>query len=514
MLVVLKLISKHKDLVRAFLDRYVEANIIDLTKILEQLKEHDLEDLVRLYSWEVSKELKKFKFPNILSSDIWLRVLKLFRDQDIRDLLLITDSIILAAIFLKVFNDYCSGVILDENSPYLEIFKEYLRREGKTYFGLKGLKNANAVLFAFLKQKRGETPQKIKSVAKCIRLGSILAIVTSEEIFKSKGGIIYNLNLYDGTFLSVVSVRRLIKDLIFVITLKTPFLMEPFYFGDDYVAIFRSNVPAVFDPKVIVGVDRLFGLNEYEVREGLITGRDRAFIVTLGESITKRRLIFVYTSKIDNKGFRNAGFVEKETLYPVIRPADIYWPMSISEKFIVLPVKNKKLLSEEELRDTFPNTYEFLNREKDVLTSRKVSYYTFSEGPFYSLDLSEEIFSPYKVVWKRASKEFVPSLALPKLGKPPIPISGVQYIPLNNISEAYYLIALLSSKIFRDIISGYAFTGNIAIKAIRSLRIQKFDPNNEVHSKLSVLGRNLLIVDYEDKNKILKEINSVVKKLF
>lgn len=108
----------------------------------------------------------------------------------------------------------------------------------------------------------------------------------------------------------------------------------------------------------------------------------------------------------------------------------------------------------------------------------------------------------------------MPSLALPKLGKPPIPISGVQYIPLNNISEAYYLIALLSSKIFRDIISGYAFTGNIAIKAIRSLRIQKFDPNNEVHSKLSALGRNLLIVDYEDKNKILKEINSVVKKLF
>jgi len=131
MLVTLHLISEHKDLVEMFTEKYVEANIIDLPRILEQIKEYDLEDLISFYSWEMSKEVRRFKLPNILSRDIWLRMLELFRNQGIKDLLLITDSVVLGTIFLRVFKEYCSGVILVEESPYREIFREYLKKYRK-----------------------------------------------------------------------------------------------------------------------------------------------------------------------------------------------------------------------------------------------------------------------------------------------------------------------------------------------------------------------------------------------
>ena len=511
MLVVLYLISDDDALVRTFKEKYVEAKMIDLNKVLESLREYDFEDIIRIYFWNIANRSKGALIPEILSKDVWIKVLHFLKSQGLKNFLLATDSVVTCGVAIRFFKEYCSGVIIESESPYSEICKEYLKKIKKPFYERGDLKNANTILIIFLKQNRKEISQKIKSIAKLTPLGSILGIVTSEKVFKSKGGLIYNLNLYDGTFLSIISVRKIIKDLIFIVIMKTPYFVEPFYIGNNYVAIFRSNVPTVFDPKEVVGISRIFGLSEYEVRDGLVTGRDRAFIVTLGEPISERRLIFVYTAKIDNRGFRNAGFVEKDTLYPVIRPTDIYWPLSFSEKFIVLPVKDKKLLSEEELKNTFPNTYEFFNRERHILTSRKVSYFTVSGSPFYTLDIHEEIFSPYKIVWKRASKEFIPSLVLQKFGKPPIPVSGVQYIPLDNIYEAYYLIALLSSKIYRDIISGYAFSGSITINAIRSLKIPRFNPKDRTHNKLSVLGKKLLVVDYKDKEKILKEINSAVK---
>jgi len=143
--------------------------------------------------------------------------------------------------------------------------------------------------------------------------------------------------------------------------------------------------------------------------------------------------------------------------------------------------------------------------------------------PFYWLFNVSPSLAPHKVVWKEVSarqSKFGFETALVSMGeKPIIPDHTVVMIPLNNLSEAYYLSAILNSGVL-CLASLYMVVSGVDI-----FKIPKFNSNNPLHKKLSELSKKAHEIAKriyeedredlkEDLRKIEDEIDKTVAKLY
>ena len=148
----------------------------------------------------------------------------------------------------------------------------------------------------------------------------------------------------------------------------------------------------------------------------------------------------------------------------------------------------------------FPKTYAYLKKFENDLGKRKsrVVKQLLQRGPFYTMyAVGRYTYAPYKVVWNRMGSRItacVISTVLDNyLGEKLVLTDNVlAFIPLDNEDEAHYTCSIMNSSItdmiLRSIGGGTKSFGTPKIVE-DTIRIPKYDKNNELHNKLSSLSR-------------------------
>ncbi len=225
----------------------------------------------------------------------------------------------------------------------------------------------------------------------------------------------------------------------------------------------------------------------------------------------------------------HVGLVEDKFIFPLISGRDIARWGLVSNTYVIMPHEEKKgvhnAISESELKVKYTATYEWLSYFKGILLeTRKRNSKFFNEkiDPFYFLDnVGTYTFAPWKVVWREQNKQMVSCVISTNphelfKGKLIIPDSKVLFCPLDSEKEAYYLSAILNSKIVTDLIEGYTLELQRGIDILENVKIPKFDPKNRLHLMLSLLSRKAheAFLKNGDVSRIETKINRLALDIF
>jgi hypothetical protein len=149
------------------------------------------------------------------------------------------------------------------------------------------------------------------------------------------------------------------------------------------------------------------------------------------------------------------------------------------------------------------------------------------KGPFYSMyAVSKYTFSPYKVVWNQMGSKLsacvISSVNDEFLGeKMVLPEHVLAFVPTENENVAHFICAVLNSNVvdlaMRSIAGGTKSFGTPKIIE-NTIRIPKFDANNENHCKLAELSKEAHEIaskgEEEELREVEEEIDREVARLF
>jgi len=177
----------------------------------------------------------------------------------------------------------------------------------------------------------------------------------------------------------------------------------------------------------------------------------------------------------------------------------------------------------------FPKTYGYLKDFEDAIRKRSsgVVRQLMEKGPFYSMyAVGEYTFSPYKVVWNQMGSKLnacvISSVNDEFLGeKKVLPEHVLAFVSTDNENEAHFICAVLNSSVvdlaMRGIAGGTKSFGTPKIIE-ETIRIPKFDANEEKHRKLAELSKKAHELaskeEEEELREIAKEIDIEVANLF
>jgi len=262
--------------------------------------------------------------------------------------------------------------------------------------------------------------------------------------------------------------------------------------------------------------------NSYEVRHGVVNDLNSVFFIKILDKVNGNLLI--ENVQIGKKKVRNVKTkIEKDLIYPIIKPRHIKKWIIKGYYYIIIPHKKHGRNNESELRINYPKTYKYLFSFKRELLKRASRWFKGGDKPFYSLfGIGDYTFKPFKVVW--SSIGYLPAFAVADkvddkyIGKKEIiPDNTISYIPFDSENEAYYICGILNSELVHKLFS-YRSTKSkwgISISMVKNLPIPKFNPTNKIHNTISVLSKKTHILTKNDKdvNQIEKQINVLVEKL-
>ena len=110
----------------------------------------------------------------------------------------------------------------------------------------------------------------------------------------------------------------------------------------------------------------------------------------------------------------------------------------------------------------------------------------FREELWHLERMGNEALSPYKVVWRDVAKRFIPAVETSGA----VPDYTVNYVPVKSFEEACYLVAVLLAPQINAVVEELTpWVGHVQPRFIKYFKIPKFNPRNEIHVKLSQLGR-------------------------
>ena len=266
-------------------------------------------------------------------------------------------------------------------------------------------------------------------------------------------------------------------------------------------------------PRVIEAVRKLLtGPQYYKAHEGINVALNQVYHVKIRGRRPDGKLIITNPPEPGQKKRVKQvdAVVEPDLVYPLIRGRDIKkWYVEFNDRYIVLPVDVEgKDISLNDMRTKYPNTYSYffnffndlVNRGGEPYKSKLEAYRKIPLNnaekiapPFYWVFNAKPSLAPYKVVWKEISARMqvggfhvavVEPIQDMHLGsRIVVPDHTVVLIPLMNRDEAYYLAGILNS-ILITFIFQYA-----VVSSIESLRLFKFDPNNELHKRIAELSK-------------------------
>jgi len=257
------------------------------------------------------------------------------------------------------------------------------------------------------------------------------------------------------------------------------------------------------------------GSGYYEAHAGVYTGLNQVYYVkVLGRTSDGMLIITNPPESGQKKKVKQVeAKVEPDLVYPLIRGEDVKkWYVEFKDRYIILPSDSKgNSLSPTTMRIKYPNAYRYFYQFFKELISRGGEPYKSKLKPYENLPLerAEKLappfywvfnagpsLAPYKVVWKRIAGaitgkavSFVCAVVDPIDGKPVIPDDGIILVEAETPDEAYYIAGILNSIVARSIIASYTYELRQETHIIDVIKIPKFNPNNDLHTRIAELSR-------------------------
>jgi hypothetical protein len=257
-------------------------------------------------------------------------------------------------------------------------------------------------------------------------------------------------------------------------------------------------------PKAIKSVKKVLGQSDYVAHAGCYSGGANG--VYWLDIIDKRPDGLVLVANITEGAKRQVESVqtaiEPNLLYPLLRGRDVRrWQAKPSAYILMVQDPGKRQgISEDEMKISYPKTYQYLKRFEGVLRERAAyKRYFRSDAPFYSMfDVGDYTFAPYKVVWTRVDIDIrgavIESSEVFGTKEVIVPIETAVLVSFSELAETHYFCAMLNSSPWRFVITSTAVHGTGGFgspNVLRKARIPKFDAKDRVHKELSGLSKNV-----------------------
>ncbi|RZN40535.1 MAG: class I SAM-dependent DNA methyltransferase [Methanophagales archaeon ANME-1-THS] len=272
---------------------------------------------------------------------------------------------------------------------------------------------------------------------------------------------------------------------------------------DMILAPIRIGKANVNMPWMIIGervydiLQRIMRPSEYKAHAGVCTWADGIFWINI---LSKQPSGFLVsnvgkTAKATTK--KITQLVDSEFIFPVLRGKNLKKWYARSEGHILLPISsNGEILTDEELKINYPNTYSyFFDFSKEL--RRRSGYKQLlekSNKPFYSVLRSKYAIMPYKVAWKHISgkisgKALFECSVISEEEKTIIPTHGVINIACESEDEAHYICSILNSSFASLIVMSYSLEVHLSYDILQNVYVPKFNSRDKIHLKLAELSK-------------------------
>lgn len=256
----------------------------------------------------------------------------------------------------------------------------------------------------------------------------------------------------------------------------------------------ETSSPIVAFPRGRARLEMAAGRSDYQARGGVNTGGANTIfwldILAQGDSVIEVRNI--------GKSLRSSSPVvvaeiEKDAIYPLLRGADMRrWKAEPSKSIFLLygPDQPKKALPVDIVESRLPKAFAFISRFRERLANRKEYHRWGCSGPFYEVyRIGPYTFSPIKVAWQHTGyrKALNVSVIDDRGRRPAIPDQKVILIPFDDVEEAHYVCAVLSSSVTAALLDRYLGT-DASTHILDYVALRKFAPHDEDHRSLAALS--------------------------
>jgi hypothetical protein len=252
----------------------------------------------------------------------------------------------------------------------------------------------------------------------------------------------------------------------------------------------------------------VLGKSDYTAHAGVYTGGANA--VYWVEIVSRRPDGLVVVRNITKGAKRRVpevtAVIEPDLLYPLLRGRDVRRWRAEPLAYLILthkPGMRLKAISEEELMEHYPNTWDYLKRFEPILRERAAfkRYFTRKDksgkvietGPFYSMfDVGDYTFAPWKVVWPNIASSLESAVIGCNDGKVIIPQHIVTLVATEDENEAHFICAAVNSTLANFAARTYAQEGGKSFGTphiLDHIRLPKYVSTDPVHRALAEASR-------------------------
>jgi hypothetical protein len=241
------------------------------------------------------------------------------------------------------------------------------------------------------------------------------------------------------------------------------------------------------------------GRSDYRARGGVNTGGANTIlwldVLARGDEVCQPGLVRVRNIGKSLRGSSPVITAEIETgaVWPLLRGADMRrWQAAPSKSILLLysPEQPKKALPVASAQRRLPKAYAFASRFREQLEGRKEYHRWGGAGPFYEVyRIGPYTFSPVKVAWQHTGyREALNVSVVDDRGRrPAIPDQKVILIPFDDIDEAHYVCAVLSSSVTAALLDRY-LGADASTHILDYIALRRFAPDDEDHRRLAALS--------------------------
>ena len=258
----------------------------------------------------------------------------------------------------------------------------------------------------------------------------------------------------------------------------------------------NNTSPWLTAPVEVLGaIRKVIGKSDYVAHAGVYSGGlNGCYWVRILERLKSGNLLIENlhdVGKIKVPSVQAA--IEPDLVYPLLRGRDVNpWSAHPSASIILAQdPETRSGIAEEQMRRTFPKTYSYLLKFKDLLLNRSSSSVRklMDTGAFYSMfAIGSYTLSPWKVVWRDMGAFIQVAVVGQDAGQIICPEHHVMYVSIYSEREAHYIAAVLMSSPVRLMVAAYTTTTGISTHVLENVKVPRFDEHNAVHIRMSNLS--------------------------
>ncbi len=185
--------------------------------------------------------------------------------------------------------------------------------------------------------------------------------------------------------------------------------------------------------------------------------------------------------------------IEPDFVYPLLRGRDVgaFRATPSAHVLMVQDPKTRVGWKEDDIRQRFPLTYDYLRQFRDQLVKRAAyrKYFKDDRGAFYSMfNVGEYTLAPSKVAWREQASALTCAVLGAQEGRPMLPDHKLMFIPFETDEEAHFVAALLATSIAACVVKAYAIETSTSTHVIQNISIPAFRRTDKAHTHLSELS--------------------------